>query len=180
MAEVEKTIQHTLGIKLQTIDNSLKDIEEIVSNVVKMKFNELSTREEFDTTIDHVVKGLEATYSKLMQDYIGNIRSSEQRLNETAKTIHGSLKNKSKNMPDLSSNDVEQKDNIDNSIIKKKRKNKSKGFWTTDMKQQFLRDFNKRSTEFMMESYGFDTEKQLKKRYYNYRYELKAAGLLID
>ena len=180
MAEVEKTIQHALGIKCQTIDKSLKDIENIVSNIVKMKFNDLSTRQEFDTTIDHVVKGLESTYSQLMIDYIGNINDSEKRLKESSKMLSTIIENKAKSNSNSVSNKSETDNNIETNNNKKCRKNKSRGFWTTEIKRQFLKDYEEHSTAYMLETYGFDTEKQLKKRWYNYRWELKSAGLLND
>ena len=173
MSEVEKILQHALGIKLNSIDSSLDDIKATIDNIVTMKFNKISTRQEFDSIVEHVARGLEETYSKLINEYIGNIKSAEERIVAESQLLHTVTKNNNNDKDNLNETvDIKSKSKKD------KPEHKSRGFWTLDMKRQFINDFDTKSINYIMEVYGFENESKTKKRYYNYKSELRLAGLL--
>ena len=173
MEKVEKTINHVLGISAPRIEKSIKDIETLIENVAKMKFHELSTRDEFDNIVENIAKGLENTYSKLMEQYIENINSAEKRILAQAPE----LAKVTKTHNDVKSEESEIKDMVEES---KKRKytisNKPRGYWTPERKAQYVKDFNSHTIQWMMNTYKIDNEVQVKKRYSNYKWELNKKG----
>ena len=161
MAEVEKTINYALGISAPRIEKSLKDIETMIQNVVTMKFNDLSTRDEFDTIVENIAKGLENTYENLMKQYINNLNSAEKRIKESTSELN--------KITEAHNNQLE-KNKIGAS--EEKSNNKPRGYWTLERKTNYVRDFKSNSIEWIMENYDIDTEAQAKKKYHQYKYEL--------
>lgn len=169
MAEVEKTINYALGISAQRVEKSLKDIETMIQNIVTMKFNDLSTRDEFDTIVENIAKGLENTYGNLIEQYIANLNSAEKRLKAAAPEL-----TKMSEIHNKNSEKSETKEGVENP---KKRNytpsNKPKGWWTLERKIKYVSDYESFDTQWMMAEYGIDIEDQVKKRYYQYRYDIK-------
>jgi mRNA-degrading endonuclease toxin of MazEF toxin-antitoxin module len=88
MTEVEKTINYALGISVPRVEKSIKDIETMIQNVVTMKFNDLSTRDEFDAIVEKIAKGLESTYGDLMKAYVSNLNTAEKRIKAAAPELN--------------------------------------------------------------------------------------------
>lgn len=166
MAEVEKITQYTLGIKVPKITESLNDLEALVKNIVTMKFNELNEREDLDNMVKYIADGLESTYKNLMTNYLNVCNTATRRIKSSAPALSEIVDTKSKDKSNKT------KSSSSSTVMK------PKGYWTTDRKKEFVFDYDNLSMQQMMIKYGFDSEKPLKKRYYNYKYELKKANML--
>lgn len=176
MREVEKTIQTVLGIAQPRIAKSIEDLEELIKNISTMKFNELSNREEFDTIVENIAKGLEDNYKSLMENYITNLNSSARRLREHSPSLSARVEttkfNDSVEESNSSSNDATKSANKNTKANKSKRSMKPRGYWTEERKRQYVEDFDNHTIEWMMITYEIDTEAQAKKRRNQYSYEL--------
>jgi mRNA interferase MazF len=167
MAEVEKTINYCLGISSR-IEKSLSDLENMVENITKMKFKELSEdRADFDNIVEKLVKSLESTYGDLMGQYIANVNSASKRIKKAA--------------PELDKTSVVQEtENEDSESTPKKRNytssNKPKGYWTLERKAEYVSDYESHTIQWMMDNYEIGTEEQAKRRYYACRHDLKKAN----
>ena len=168
MAKVDKTINCVLGISTPRIEKSLKDIETMIQNVVTMKFNDLSTRDEFDTIVENIAKGLENTYGNLMEQYINNLNSAEKRIKEQAPELA-----KASEIHNTKSEDIS--DEISEIIHEKRngtRNTKPKGYWTLQRKYQYVSDFDSHDIEWIMKTYEIDTKEQAKRHYYQYKWQI--------
>lgn len=176
MREVEKTIQTVLGIAQPRIAKSIEDLEELIKNISTMKFNELSNREEFDTIVEKIAKGLEDNYKSLMENYITNLNASARRLREHSPSLSARVEttkfNDSVEESNSSSNDATKSANKNTKANKSKRSMKPRGYWTEERKRQYVEDFDNHTIEWMMITYEIDTEAQAKKRRNQYSYEL--------
>ena len=176
MREVEKTIQTVLGIAQPRIAKSIEDLEELIKNISTMKFNELSNREEFDTIVENIAKGLEDNYKSLMENYITNLNASARRLREHSPSLSARVEttkfNDSVEESNSSSNNTTKSANKNTKANKSKRSMKPRGYWTEERKRQYVEDFDNHTIEWMMITYEIDTEAQAKKRRNQYSYEL--------
>lgn len=176
MREVEKTIQTVLGIAQPRIAKSIEDLEELIKNISTMKFNELSNREEFDTIVEKIAKGLEDNYKSLMENYITNLNASARRLREHSPSLSARVEttkfNDSVEESNSSSNNTTKSANKNTKANKSKRSMKPRGYWTEERKRQYVEDFDNHTIEWMMITYEIDTEAQAKKRRNQYSYEL--------
>lgn len=179
IAEVERTLQFTLGIELQSIDNSLENIKSTIDNIVTMKFNQIFTRKEFDNIVEYIARNLENTYSQLMKKYVENIKVAEKRIINESKLLHTKTNN-DKNVSGVELDDVNNNKHIETNKKEKRSKMKPRGYWTTEVKLQFIDDFNKLTIDKIMDKYGFDTEKQAKKRFWNYSYDMRKMNNSIN
>ena len=164
MAEVERVINFTLGIKNQKIEKSLEDIENIIQDIITKKFSEVSDRSEFDNMVTNIATALENTYKNLIEEYVNAINSAPKKLKESA--------------PELDKiSEIHKNKQKSNNGSDKKRKytksNKPRGYWTLERKEKFVKDYESNTIEWMMINYQMPTGNQVTKRYYNFKHELK-------
>lgn len=178
MLMVEKTIQYVLAFKPQRIDKSLAEIEQLINDIMTMKFKGLSSREEFDNIVEKVAEGLENNYKLLMENYIKNLNSASDRIKEKSSALLSITNSKSSNDQNYASNnDATDTKVIINNVYKNDDRKKPRGYWTKDRKLKYVEDAEKHTDEWMMNNYEIDSVAQVKKKLYQYKYEIKKLGL---
>ena len=173
MAKVEKTINCCLGIS--RVDRSLDNLENTIKNIVAAKFKDLSNRTEIDSIVENIASGLESTYKTLLEEYIAGLNSaSAKRVEGAAPELTKAVEmHEEKPKPKEETEPVinPPKDFKHNQNKDERPSNKPKGYWTDERK-----DYEKNTISYMMSKYEIDTEEQVKRNYYTFRYVLKKSN----
>lgn len=150
MAEVEKTINMVLGITTPKIEKSLKDIENIIKKIVDMKLSQPEPQTQIDSVVESIASKVEDLYRGLVHIHSTNLLFEDDDQKETTTVTE--------------SNEEENSDTT--------KGRKPYGYWTSERKKEYVSNYEKYTLKWIMDTYELETEKDAKKRYSQYKWEL--------
>lgn len=182
IAEVEKSIDISLGRNREDIDTKIDNIYTILEDLKVFKANQYhdtSKDEEFISDVAGQLKELYVNMAKYHDSSVEDVKKNLISLNEASTNARLNI-NKPKPV-DIKDNCTSKNEVVDSntsvkSSLKRRRtpnrSNKPKGYWTEERIRSFIEDKKIMSIEDWMKKYDYTDRQAIMKAYYTYSSKL--------